>query len=47
MSFLFDTPDPPNPIVTAAAQTGSNVSTAVANQFQQRQSDHAARKPEL
>ena len=31
MSFLFDTPDPPNPVATAAAQTGSNVSTAVAN----------------
>jgi hypothetical protein len=26
-----DPPQPPNPIATAAAQTGSNVSTAVAN----------------
>ena len=33
MSFLFDTPDPPNPFLTAAAQTGSNVSTAIANTF--------------
>ena len=31
MSFLWDSPDPPNPIYTAAAQTGSNVSTAIAN----------------
>jgi len=31
MGSLFDSPDPPNPIYTAAAQTGSNVSTAVAN----------------
>ena len=31
MGFLFDSPDPPNPIATAAAQTGTNVATAVAN----------------
>jgi hypothetical protein len=31
MSFLFGTPDPPNPIATAGAQTGTNVSTALAN----------------
>jgi len=31
MGDLFDSPDPPNPFYTAAAQTGSNVSTAVAN----------------
>jgi len=31
MGSLFDSPDPPNPFYTAAAQTGSNVSTAVAN----------------
>jgi hypothetical protein len=31
MSFLFNTPDPPNPQATAAAQTATNVSTAVAN----------------
>jgi hypothetical protein len=31
MSFLFDTPDPPNPQATAAAQTATNVGTAVAN----------------
>ena len=31
MGGLFDSPDPPNPIATAAAQTGTNVSTAVAN----------------
>ena len=28
---IFGSPDPPNPIYTAAAQTGSNVSTAIAN----------------
>ena len=28
-----DAPQPPNPIATAAAQTGTNVSTAVANSF--------------
>src|SRR6188472_3119979 len=28
-----DPPTPPNPIATAAAQTGTNVSTAVANSF--------------
>jgi hypothetical protein len=33
MSDLFDSPDPPNPFLTAAAQTGSNVSTGVANAF--------------
>jgi hypothetical protein len=32
MSFL-DPPDPPNPFQTAAAQTGTNVSTAVANAY--------------
>lgn len=31
MGSLFDSPDPPNPFYTAAAQTGANVSTAVAN----------------
>jgi hypothetical protein len=31
MSFLFNTPDPPNPQATAAAQTATNVGTAVAN----------------
>ena len=31
MGGLFDSPDPPNPIATASAQTGTNVSTAVAN----------------
>jgi hypothetical protein len=32
MSFLFgDTPDPPDPIATASAQTGTNVNTALAN----------------
>jgi hypothetical protein len=31
MSSLFNTPDPPNPQATAAAQTGTNVATAVAN----------------
>jgi len=32
MSFLFgDTPDPPDPIATAGAQTGTNVNTALAN----------------
>ena len=31
MGDLFDSPDPPNPIYTAAAQTGSNVATAIAN----------------
>jgi len=31
MGGLFDSPDPPNPIATAAAQTGTNVATAVAN----------------
>lgn len=32
MSFLFpDTPTPPNPLQTSAAQTGTNVSTAIAN----------------
>ena len=31
MGDLFDSPDPPNPFYTAAAQTGANVSTAVAN----------------
>ena len=31
MGGLFDSPDPPNPIATAGAQTGTNVSTAVAN----------------
>jgi hypothetical protein len=36
MSFLFpDQPTPPNPLVTAGAQTGTNVSTAVANSFLQ------------
>jgi len=33
MGSLFDSPDPPNPFYTAAAQTGSNVSTAVANAY--------------
>jgi hypothetical protein len=34
MSFLFgDQPTPPNPLQTAAAQTGTNVSTGVANAF--------------
>ena len=33
MGGLFDSPDPPNPFYTAAAQTGSNVSTAVANAY--------------
>ena len=31
MGGLFDSPDPPNPLATAAAQTGTNVATAVAN----------------
>ena len=31
MGGLFDSPDPPDPIATAGAQTGTNVSTAVAN----------------
>ena len=31
MGGLFDSPDPPNPIATASAQTGTNVATAVAN----------------
>jgi hypothetical protein len=31
MDFLFGGPDPPDPIATAGAQTGSNVSTAIAN----------------
>jgi hypothetical protein len=31
MGGLFDSPDPPNPVATAAAQTGTNVATAVAN----------------
>jgi hypothetical protein len=31
MGDLFNSPDPPNPIFTAAAQTGSNVQTAIAN----------------
>ena len=29
--FKPDPPTPPNPVVTAAAQTGTNVSTAIAN----------------
>jgi hypothetical protein len=34
MSFLFpDPPTPPNPYATAAAQTGTNVSTGVANAY--------------
>jgi hypothetical protein len=34
MSFLKpDPPEPPNPLATAAAQTGTNVSTAIANQY--------------
>jgi len=34
MSFLFgDQPTPPNPYQTAAAQTGTNVATGVANSF--------------
>jgi len=37
VSFLFgDQPQPPNPIATAAAQTGTNVSTGVANAFLNR-----------
>jgi hypothetical protein len=31
MGGLFDSPDPPNPIATAAAQTGTNVATSIAN----------------
>jgi len=31
MPGLFDSPDPPDPIATAAAQTGTNVNTALAN----------------
>jgi len=31
--FKSDPPTPPNPAQTAAAQTGTNVSTAVANSF--------------
>ena len=31
MDFIFGSPDPPNPIATAGAQTGTNVSTAIAN----------------
>ena len=31
MSFLFDTPDPPNPIATDGSEYGTNVSTAIAN----------------
>lgn len=31
MSFLFGSPDPPNPVATAGAQTGTNVATALAN----------------
>ena len=31
--LLPDPPDPPNPIQTAAAQTGTNVSTAIANSY--------------
>jgi hypothetical protein len=31
MSFLFNTPSPPNPAATAQAQTAQNVGTAVAN----------------
>jgi hypothetical protein len=31
MPGFFDTPDPPDPISTAAAQTGTNVNTALAN----------------
>ena len=31
MDFLFGSPDPPDPISTAAAQTGTNVNTALAN----------------
>jgi len=33
MGSLFDSPDPPNPFYSAAAQTGSNVATGVANAF--------------
>ena len=33
MGDLFNSPDPPNPFYTAAAQTGANVSTAVSNAF--------------
>lgn len=33
MSFGSSPPQPPNPIATAAAQTGTNVSTAVANAY--------------
>jgi hypothetical protein len=31
MSFLFGSPDPPDPVATAGAQTGTNVNTALAN----------------
>src|SRR5262245_53751854 len=31
--LLPDPPEPPNPIATAAAQTGTNVSTAIANSY--------------
>ena len=36
MSGLFSSPEaptPPNPMATAAAQTGTNVSTAIANSY--------------
>jgi hypothetical protein len=36
MSSLFSSaPEPPNPLVTAGAQTAGNVSTAIANAFLQ------------
>jgi len=31
MDFIFGSPDPPDPVATAGAQTGTNVSTALAN----------------
>ena len=33
MGSLFDSPDPPNPFLTAGAQTGSNIGTGVANAY--------------
>ena len=43
-----DPPTPPDPHATAAAQTGTNVSTAVANAYlQQRQPEHAGRLADL
>jgi hypothetical protein len=33
MGSLFDSPDPPNPIMTSMAQTGSNIGTGIANAY--------------